>query len=130
MRYLHTMIRVGDLEKSKHFYEKALGFREVKRQDHEEGKFTLVFMKAGGEKGDNQPMIELTYNWGVASYEKGKGYGHMAYLVDSMEATVSQIEKAGYKLSWGPGITPDGGRAMAFVSDPDGYQIELLEGQD
>lgn len=128
MRYLHTMIRVTDLEKSVHFYTQGLGFKEVKRGDYPDGQFTLVFLQSEAELGAASPMIELTYNWGVTSYEKGNAYGHVAYDVDSMDATVARLEKAGYALSWGPGKTPDGHRSMAFVKDPDGYQIELLQG--
>lgn len=128
MRYLHTMIRVGNLDRSVHFYTEALGFRVSSRQDHEEGKFSLVFLQSADHENPRAPQIELTYNWGVESYEVGSGYGHVAYQVDSMDEAVSRIEKAGYKLSWGPGKTPDGRRAMAFVQDPDGYKIELLQG--
>jgi lactoylglutathione lyase len=126
MHYLHTMIRVGNLEKSIQFY-RALGFEVKSRADYAEGKFSLVFLQQpGGNKSD--PMLELTYNWGVEKYEVGSGYGHVAYRVESMAAIADQLHQNGYQFSWGPGQTPDGGRAMAFVTDPDGYKIELLEG--
>lgn len=127
MRYLHTMIRVGNIDRSVKFYKEALGFRVVRQMDNEEGKFTLVFLQSTPGEDRFAPQIELTYNWGVESYELGKGYGHVAYHVDSMDEAVKKIETAGYELSWGPGRTPDGKRTMAFVKDPDGYSIELIQ---
>lgn len=121
------MLRVGNLDRSIKFYSEAFGFEVKSRAEHEEGKFTLVFLQMpGGSK--EEPMIELTYNWGVEKYEIGTGYGHVAYRVDSMDAVAARLKKAGFDFSWGPGKTPDGRRAMAFVTDPDGYKIELLEG--
>jgi lactoylglutathione lyase len=124
MRYLHTMIRVTDLERSLRFYQQGLGFELVRRNDYPDGKFTLAFLRAA--PGD--PMIELTHNWGVEKYERGDAYGHVAYHVESVLEVQKRLREAGYDLSWGPGKTPDGQRAMAFVDDPDGYEIELLEG--
>ncbi len=126
MRYLHTMIRVGDLERSVDFYTRVLGFSEVKRSDYPDGKFTLVFLRAPGDP-EGGPMLELTYNWGVDHYDHGTGYGHVAYQVESMEEVAKRLEAAGVGFSWGPGKTPDGRTTMAFVDDPDGYKIELLE---
>ncbi|ROR32188.1 lactoylglutathione lyase [Inmirania thermothiophila] len=128
MRYLHTMIRVGDLERSVKFYTEVLGFKEVRRRDYPEGKFTLVFLRAPGE-AEGGPELELTYNWGVERYELGNGYGHMAFAVDSIDAIGERLRARGLDFSWGPGRTPDGRTAMAFVKDPDGYAIELLEGR-
>jgi lactoylglutathione lyase len=128
MRYLHTMIRVGNLEKSVKFYTEVLGFKEVSRADYPDGKFTLVFLKSSLNAGENEPLIELTYNWGVEKYEIGGGYGHVAYQVDSMDEIAERVKKAGLSFSWGPGKTPNGKRGMAFLQDPDGYKIELLEG--
>lgn len=127
MRYLHTMIRVGDIDRSLRFYCEGLGFHEVSRKEYPEGKFTLIFLQSE-DGGPQSPQLELTYNWGVSSYERGTGYGHVAYHVDSIASVQGRLEKSGYKLSWGPGRTPDGKRGMAFVDDPDGYKIELLEG--
>lgn len=126
MRYLHTMIRVGNLEQSVRFYTRALGFTEVKRSDYPDDKFTLVFLRAPGDP-ESGPKLELTYNWGVDQYELGNAYGHVAYQVDSMDEVVEQLAAAGISFSWGPGKTPDGRTRMAFVDDPDGYKIELLE---
>ncbi len=133
MKYLHTMLRVSDLEKSLHFYNIALGFKVVSRQDHAKDKFTLVFLFAPSDSIYPQPapvaapMIELTYNWGVSSYEKGNAYGHMAYQVESIEKIQIQLKQHGYDLSWGPALSPSGNSRLAFIDDPDGYEIELLE---
>lgn len=128
MRYLHTMLRVANLEKSLHFYCEGLGFKIINREEHEGEKFTLVFLSAPGdvEKGRSAPLIELTHNWDVDSYVRGDAYGHMAYLVDSIEEIQNRLKKNGYDLSWGPGSTPSGKHRMAFIDDPDGYEIELL----
>ncbi|MGK5089466.1 lactoylglutathione lyase [Bdellovibrionota bacterium FG-2] len=131
MRYLHTMIRVTDLEKSLHFYIQGLGFRVVKRNEFPEEKFTLVFLSSAASEenapGASAPLLELTHNWGVTQYTRGDGYGHMAFRVDSVEKVRERLRASGYDLSWGPGLTPDKKRSMAFVDDPDGYEIELLE---
>lgn len=124
MRYLHTMLRVKDLEKSLRFYTEALGFEIVKKNDYPKDRFTLVFLRSPGDAS----LIELTHNWDVESYVRGDAYGHMAYQVDSIAAVQDRLKKHGHDLSWGPGKTPDGRRAMAFIDDPDGYEIELLEG--
>jgi lactoylglutathione lyase len=126
VRYLHTMIRVGDLERSVDFYCGVLGFSELRRSEYPDGKFTLVFLRAPGD-ADDGPSLELTYNWGVERYTLGDGYGHMAFQVDSVEAVGARLAAAGLGFSWGPGKTPDGRKIMAFVEDPDGYKIELLE---
>lgn len=126
MQYLHTMIRTGNLEKAVDFYTHVLGFREVRRGEYPDGEFTLVFLQAGGDEG-NGPMIELTYNWGKDNYDNGNGYGHMAYKVESLDAIGEKLEAAGLAFSWGPGGTPDGKKGMAFIKDPDGYEIELIE---
>ncbi|MDR3607295.1 MAG: VOC family protein [Oligoflexia bacterium] len=128
LKYLHTMIRVVDLDKSMRFYTEGLGFRVVSREDHQDGEFTLAFLQAGGDPEGRSPMIELTYNWGTKSYERGNAYGHTAYQVQSIAEVQERLKKHGYDLSWGPGPTPNGRRKMAFVDDPDGYEIELIEG--
>lgn len=127
MRYLHTMFRVTDLERSLRFYREGLGFELVSRRDHPEGKFTLAFLRAPGD-GAEGPMLELTHNWGVEVYQRGDAFGHVAYRVESIAAVQARLRERGWDLSWGPGKTPDGRRSMAFVDDPDGYEIELLEG--
>ncbi len=129
MQYLHTMIRVGDLDRSIQFYVDVLGFHQVRRADYPDGKFTLAFLQAPGDSGDG-PMLELTYNWGVDNYDLGTGYGHVAYRVDSIEDIGKALEKAGLGFSWGPGETPDGRKKMAFIDDPDGYKIELIQPVD
>ncbi|PWV60650.1 lactoylglutathione lyase [Plasticicumulans acidivorans] len=126
MRYLHTMIRVGDLDRSINFYTDVLGFSLVSRNDYPEGEFTLAFLRAPGD-ADGGPMLELTYNWGVASYDLGKGYGHIALQVESMDAFAGQLAAHGQRFSWGPGKAPNGRTVIAFIVDPDGYQIELIE---
>ncbi|QQR81007.1 MAG: lactoylglutathione lyase [Deltaproteobacteria bacterium] len=126
MRYLHTMIRVTDLEKSIHFYTQGLGFKLVSRDDYPDDRFTLAFLRSGTDP-ENGPMIELTHNWDTKSYTKGDAYGHVAYAVDSVDVVQERLKKNGYDLSWGPGLTPSGKTKMAFVDDPDGYEIELLE---
>jgi lactoylglutathione lyase len=125
-KYLHTMVRVANLEKSLHFYCQGLGFELVKKDDYEKDRFSLVFLRAA-QGGQNEPMIELTHNWDTDQYDKGNGFGHVAYQVESIEQVQKQLKEAGYDLSWGPGMTPNGKRKMAFVDDPDGYEIELLE---
>lgn len=129
MQYLHTMIRVGNLDKSIEFYQKVMGFEVVRRSDYPDGKFTLVFMKSpeDGDQPEGGPMLELTYNWGVEEYESGSGYGHVAYKVDSIEEVGKRLEAYGGAFSWGPGKTPNGKKEMAFVDDPDGYKIELIQ---
>jgi lactoylglutathione lyase len=128
LQYLHTMIRVGNLERSLHFYTKGLGFELLRKSDYPEGKFTLAFLGAPGDRSDG-PALELTFNWDTSKYERGNGYGHVAFLVDSIDQVRLRLRNFGYELSWGPGKTPDGKRQMAFVDDPDGYEIELLEGR-
>lgn len=127
MRYLHTMVRVVDLEKSLRFYQEALGFVLTRRKDYPEGKFTLAFLRAPGDS-ENGPLLELTHNWETKRYERGDGYGHLAFQVESIDAVRERLRAHGHDLSWGPGSTPDGKRRMAFIDDPDGYEIELLEG--
>jgi lactoylglutathione lyase len=126
LKYLHTMIRVVDLDRSIRFYTEGLGFTLVSRNDYPDGKFTLAFLRSGDS--DKEPLIELTHNWDTTSYERGNAYGHVAYQVDSIAKVQERLRKHGYDLSWGPGDTPSGKTRMAFVDDPDGYEIELLEG--
>lgn len=120
------MIRVTNLEASLKFYTEGLGFEIVKKSDYPTDRFTLVFLRSADDPTDG-PMIELTHNWDIKKYERGDAYGHTAYRVNSIEETQNKLKKAGFDLSWGPGKTPDGKRSMAFVDDPDGFEIELLE---
>ena len=126
MKYLHTMIRVTDLDKSLHFYVEGLGFILVSKNEYPDGKFTLAFLRAPGDSGESA-MLELTYNWGQDKYDRGDAYGHMAYLVNSITEIQKKIQTKGYDLSWGPGASPNGKSVLAFIDDPDGYEIELIE---
>lgn len=117
------MIRVGDLKKSLHFYCDILGMRERRRKDYPDGKFTLVFV---GYENDSHEL-ELTYNYGVESYDLGSGYGHVAIGVDDIHKIVEDIRKAGGKVTREPGPMKHGTTVIAFVEDPDGYKVELIE---
>ena len=124
MKYLHTMIRISNIEASVKFYTEVLGFTVHSQQDYPEGKFTLVFLKSHPEQ--EEPCLELTYNYGTDSYDIGNGYGHMAFLVPSLDELQKHVESLGYKFSVGPKKTPNGKSGMAFIKDPDGYSVELL----
>src|ERR1039457_4814123 len=102
MKYAHTMIRVSNLDKSLLFYTEALGFKMLRKSDYAEDKFTLVFLRAHGDSEDG-PSLELTYNWGVDHYDRGTGYGHMAYSVKSIDQIKQRLVACGFDLSWGPG---------------------------
>jgi lactoylglutathione lyase len=119
MKYLHTMVRVTDLEASSKFYCDALGLREVKRTSHEKGRFTLVYLAA---PGDEDAQIELTYNWDPETYAGGRNFGHVAYEVDDIYATCSLLMQRGVTINRPP---RDG--KMAFVRSPDLISIELLQ---
>jgi len=119
MKYLHTMIRVKDLEKSLDFYCKKLGLVEISRREFEQGRFTLVFL-AAEENTDSQ--VELTYNWDPEHYDEGRNFGHLAYAVDDIYATCQKLMDAGVTINRPP---RDG--YMAFVRSPDNISIELLQ---
>lgn len=123
MRFLHTMIRVGDLDKSIKFYTEVLGMKLNRKKDYPDGKFTLAFL---GFENDPE-FLELTYNWDTDSYDLGNGYGHMAFGVDDIYATCEKIEKAGGKVVRPPGPMKHGTTVIAFIEDPDSYKIELIE---
>ena len=123
--YLHTMIRVGDLEKSVAFYTKMLGMKELRRNDVPDGKYTLVFV--GYAANPDQAVIELTYNYGVDKYEIGTGFGHLAISVPDAAAACAAIKAAGGKVTREAGPVKFGTTVIAFVEDPDGYKIELIE---
>ena len=124
MRLIHTMLRVGNLEKSIHFYTQVLGMNLLRQHDYPEGKFSLAFVGYGDEA--THSVIELTYNYGVESYDLGKGYGHIALGCDDVYATCEKIRNAGGKIVREPGPMLHGTTILAFVEDPDGYKIELL----
>jgi len=119
MKYLHTMVRVTDLEKSLRFYCDALGLREVRRYDNEQGRFTLVFLSA---PGDESAQVELTYNWDPEEYGIGRAFGHLAYQVDDIYAACQRLADHGVTIN----RPPRDGR-MAFVRSPDNISIELLQ---
>lgn len=130
-RILHTMLRVRDLECSIEFYTEALGMKELRRETFTEGRFTLVFMGYGNEASNT--VIELTYNWDEKSYTHGTGYGHIALAVEDIYAVSMHLTKMGVNVTRAPGpmtVASDetGERVViAFIEDPDGYSIELIE---
>ena len=124
--FLHTMLRVTDLERSVEFYTKLLGMKELRRRDVPDGKYTLVFVGYADES-TGAAVIELTYNYGVDSYELGSAFGHLAIGVPDIYATCDGLRAAGAKISREPGPVKFGTTIIAFVEDPDGYKIELIE---
>ena len=124
MRLLHTMIRVGDLDKSISFYTDILGMKLLRKKDYPDGKFTLAFVGYGDEK--NNSVIELTHNWDTDSYDLGSGFGHLAIEVDDVYQAAEKIRAQGGKIIREPGPMNAGTTIIAFVQDPDGYEIELL----
>lgn len=125
MRILHTMLRVGNLERSIQFYTQVLGMRELRRKDYPDGKFTLAFI--GYQNESDAAAIELTYNYGVDNYEIGSAYGHIAIEVDDAFKTCEEIKKRGGKVTREAGPMKHGTTVIAFVEDPDGYKIELIQ---
>lgn len=125
MRLLHTMLRVGDLQRSLTFYTEILGMTLLRQKDYPEGKFTLAFLGYGDEK--NHTALELTYNWDTSEYDTGSGFGHLAIEVDDVYKAAEKIRAAGGKIIREPGPMNAGSTLLAFVADPDGYEIELLE---
>ncbi len=125
MRILHTMIRVGALEHSIDFYAKVLGMRLLRRQDFAAGRFTLAYLGYCDES--EGAVLELTHNWDTAAYELGNGYGHIALEVDDAYATCDRIRAAGGKVVREAGPMQHGSTVIAFVEDPDGYKIELIQ---
>ena len=124
MRILHTMLRVGDLDRSIAFYRDVLGMRLLRQKDYPDGKFTLAFLGYGDES--EHSAIELTYNWGTESYELGEGFGHIALEVDDVYAATDEIRRKGGRIIREAGPMNAGKTIIAFVEDPDGYQIELI----
>ncbi|MBE9166601.1 lactoylglutathione lyase [Pleurocapsales cyanobacterium LEGE 06147] len=125
MRILHTMLRVGNLEESLKFYCDILGMKLLRQKDYPGGKFTLAFVGYGDEA--DHTVIELTYNWGVERYDLGNGYGHIALGVDDIYETCEKIKVLGGKVTREPGPMKHGSTVIAFVEDPNGYKIELIQ---
>lgn len=126
MRILHTMLRVGDLEKSLAFYIGVLGMKLLRRKDYPEGKFTLAFV--GYEDEERNAVIELTQNWGVDKYELGNAFGHIAIRVEDAYTACEKIRSRGGKVVREAGPMKHGSTVIAFAEDPDGYRIELIQG--
>jgi lactoylglutathione lyase len=120
------MIRVGDLERSVAFYCGVLGMKELRRRDVPDGKYTLVFVGYADE-ASGAAVIELTYNYGVSHYEQGSAFGHLALGVPDVTATCEHVRKSGYKVTREPGPVKFGTTFIAFIEDPDGYKIELIQ---
>ncbi|MCH7888373.1 MAG: lactoylglutathione lyase [Proteobacteria bacterium] len=125
-RLLHTMIRVRDLKKSLDFYTRLLGMKLLRQKDYPSGEFTLVFVGYGDEASD--AVIELTHNWGrTEPYDLGTGFGHLAIGVPDIHATCDRLAAEGVNIPRPPGPMKHGGSVIAFIEDPDGYKIELIE---
>ena len=128
MRILHTMLRVGDLDKSIEFYTQVMGMKLLRRRDNEEYRYTLAFV---GYQDENEgAVLELTHNWDTNEYDLGNGYGHIALEVDDIYATCTLISDLKGNITRAPGPVKGGKTVIAFVEDPDGYKIELIEKKD
>lgn len=125
MRLLHTMLRVGDLERSLAFYTEVLGMTLLRRKDYPDGKFTLAFV--GYQPESEGAVLELTHNWDTASYELGNAYGHIALEVDDAYAACEKIKQKGGRVVREAGPMKHGQTVIAFVEDPDGYKVELIQ---
>ncbi len=125
MRLLHTMLRVGDLDRSLMFYTDVLGMKLLRRQDYPDGKFTLAFV--GYQDESEGAVIELTHNWDTPKYELGNGYGHIALEVDNAYDACARIKEKGGNVTREAGPMKHGKTVIAFVEDPDGYKIELIQ---
>ena len=128
MRILHTMLRVGDMDRSIAFYTEVLGMRLLRRNDYPDGQFTLAFL--GFQDEADGAVIELTYNWGVASYALGTAYGHIALEVPDAYAACAEIKARGGKVTREAGPMKHGTTVIAFVEDPDGYKVELIQAKN
>jgi lactoylglutathione lyase len=124
MRLLHTMLRVGNLEQSIEFYTRVLGMKLLRQKDYPDGKFTLAFVGYGDES--DHTVIELTHNWDTHNYDLGAGYGHIAIEVDDVYAAVEELQNRGGKVIRPAGPMNAGTTIIAFIEDPDGYQVELI----
>lgn len=125
MKYLHTMIRVNHLDKSIKFYTDVLGMNLISKTDYPEGKFTLAFLSYGTSKED--PCIELTYNYDTHSYDHGNAFGHIALGTEDIYTTCERVKGLGGKVVREPGPMKHGTTVIAFIEDPNGYKIELIE---
>ncbi|RZN55942.1 lactoylglutathione lyase [Avibacterium paragallinarum] len=128
MRILHTMLRVGDLDRSIKFYQDVLGMRLLRTSENPGYKYTLAFL--GYDDEDKASVLELTYNWGVHEYDLGNAYGHIAIGVDDIYATCEAVRQAGGKVTRELGPVKGGKTVIAFVEDPDGYKIEFIENKN
>ncbi|MBY8317158.1 lactoylglutathione lyase [Vibrio fluvialis] len=124
-RILHTMLRVGNLDRSIEFYTQVMGMKLLRKNENAEYKYTLAFLGYGDES--EGAVIELTYNWGVESYDMGNAYGHIAIGADDIYATCDAIKAAGGNVTREPGPVKGGTTHIAFVKDPDGYMVELIQ---
>lgn len=124
MRILHTMLRVGDLQRSIDFYTGVLGMRLLRQKEYPDGKFTLAFVGYGDES--DHTVIELTYNWGVDSYDLGSAFGHIAIEVDDVYEATAELKRRGGKVIREAGPMNAGTTIISFIEDPDGYQVELI----
>ena len=127
MHLLHTMLRVGDLQRSIGFYTEMLGMELLRTTERPEQKYTLAFVGFGGGNRNGEAELELTYNHGVSDYDLGSAYGHIAVGVDDVAATCERIRAGGGKIAREPGPVKGGSTFIAFVEDPDGYKVELIE---
>jgi len=125
MRLLHTMLRVGNLQRSIDFYTGVLGMRLLRQKDYPDGRFTLAFVGYGDER--DSTVIELTHNWDIDHYDPGQGFGHIAIEVDDVYQAVEELQARGGKVIRPAGPMNAGTTIIAFIEDPDGYQIELLD---
>jgi lactoylglutathione lyase len=128
MRILHTMLRVGDLQRSIDFYTKVLGMKLLRTSENPEYKYTLAFVGYGNNP--DHAELELTYNWGTDKYEMGTAYGHIAISADDIYKTCEQVRAAGGNITREPGPVKGGSTVIAFITDPDGYKVELIERAD
>jgi lactoylglutathione lyase len=125
MRILHTMIRVNDLDASLRFYTDVLGMKLLRKKDYEGGRFTLAFV--GYDDEESSAVLELTYNWDTHAYDLGNGFGHVALGTSDIKGVVEKVRAAGAKVTREPGPMKHGTTVIAFVEDPNGYKIELIE---
>lgn len=128
MRILHTMLRVGDLQRSIDFYTKVLGMKLLRTSDNPEYKYTLAFVGYGNNP--DHAELELTYNYGETQYEMGTAYGHIAISADDLYATCDSVRASGGNITREPGPVKGGSTVIAFITDPDGYKVELIERKD
>ena len=125
MKFLHTMVRVNDLDESLKFYCEVLGMKLIRKKDYPSGKFTLAFVGYGDESQNT--VIELTYNWDTHQYERGNAFGHLAIGVEDIYQTCDELRSKGVKIVREPGPMKHGGTEIAFIEDPNGYKIELID---